>query len=505
MTVAKVKSRKREAIWRMRRLVAVSFCYFVLEVGIFHNLCGGFTRTTIVCETPEPQAGKCPKGSTFVHESDKCAADPPTSKTWSLSPKCAQKEEVINGAKEIAGHLGLVKHLGMILAVIFLGPLVDTWGRKQVMMVSLTGGVVREICFLLASIASRPLPFILGGEAAFSTVNAYGVGMKAMATDLSPPETEARSVAFAALHMVFESAELTGFIMGYFLLKAHLTNYTPVFLVTFLCDVCIWLFAFTFLKANARPPAEKAPGEEVGLADKDDSEEEEEEEAPQHRNCALQALQDMLGIFKVVCKDRALQSLCVLVIFHTVSATGLGMTGLMLIAILGYSPEDVSMLGILVPCVATLGASLAPKLVHRTNAHVSLGTSMSISCLAMIMIGVAAKIRHGLVPGVLVWTAAALAGLARGLFGGTYPAMVSVRVKAGVQGRLFAFIHVCEYLAWAICSEVSHEYLFDAKWRGWKAGTVFFVCAGLLMVGLSYLYTIAPSRKEHAVLDEEQE
>eukprot|EP00930_Biecheleria_cincta_P030466 TRINITY_DN21104_c0_g1_i4.p1 TRINITY_DN21104_c0_g1~~TRINITY_DN21104_c0_g1_i4.p1 ORF type:complete len:322 (+),score=45.31 TRINITY_DN21104_c0_g1_i4:35-1000(+) len=222
---------KREAMKRMPRVLLVTFLFMGAN-DLTADLGNSFQRSLVGCAQLHAIDGVCPVGSEMLEDSEKaqvCEPLPRGDVNWSGSGRCADKKYVMNTGVKLSGKLILVDGIMGLVAIVFLGALIDSWGRKPVCIIALFGSLCRVAIWLVApSLRPHELNAVIAGEVFSSGSNAFGPAVKAMAADLSPPNEEARAAAFAALELVKSISVLLSFGLGYFILELDLEDYHAV-------------------------------------------------------------------------------------------------------------------------------------------------------------------------------------------------------------------------------------------------------------------------------------
>jgi len=241
------------SMWRM---LLVTFWYWVLQLGS-GDLMGAFLRSRMTCPEVLPVGGVCPVGS--FYRGGQCVAVPPGSASWSGSQHCADKAHVIARSTAIFGRMSSCHTVAGLVAQIVIGTtMVDTIGRKPVMLVgvlssSLASGIYLVSCFCPHRVA-MPLMFV--ATTASGLVNCFQVASLAMASDLAQGSMEQRGVAYSALGVIRHAGILVAFAGGFFVLKKDLTDYTLVWGVFLALSLSILVFAASLLRETLSRRAE---------------------------------------------------------------------------------------------------------------------------------------------------------------------------------------------------------------------------------------------------------
>eukprot|EP00928_Gymnodinium_smaydae_P074825 TRINITY_DN5783_c0_g1_i1.p1 TRINITY_DN5783_c0_g1~~TRINITY_DN5783_c0_g1_i1.p1 ORF type:complete len:540 (-),score=131.70 TRINITY_DN5783_c0_g1_i1:18-1637(-) len=522
--VKREKGMRRDAMRRMWRLLFVDFLCLMVNVALFHDLVGAFLRSLVACEMPLPHSAsatpgsgwECVKGASYDDSSGQCWAEPPGSRYWSQSAKCASKAYVMNRSVTLHAELGVAGHIASILAIIFLGPLVDSWGRKPIMLLGLLGAFARNVLYVSVEGADSgsQLPLLMAGAVISHLTNAFSTAVNAMVSDLSRPDVQGRGAAFATKGMVQNVATLCGFSLGYMVLKLHLTSYRAVMGGCAAVSLLAFLIAAAVLKDtvadsrtesyeldedSANSDEEYEPLQLDGAAVFLSSDEEELESSGGIVACCLHSADQVLGTFVIFWQEKFLRQFIGLSLLLAMAYPAHAMAHLLLMNQLDYSPEASSLTGVLHPIFGAMGAFLASSLSHRWGSYATFGGALLCEAMALTLLGLCGPFADSL-GDVLFWSATAALGISGGVSHAMGHALVSVRVGDDVQGRLFAFLHIVALFGSTVGEAIASAYLYDADWTGWAAGATFFsaaalVCLGALWLAVAYYRVVRPARK----------
>lgn len=489
LSVGKVRGAKRDAVRRMWRLLVIASLHALVNMSLFFDLENAFLMSLVSCPSPSPiqhddGSNSCPLGSYFMDEH--CEPEPRSSPKWSFSQHCASKHIVLNQGKNLMADNGMVGHVCMFIAVLLLGPLIDTWGRKPVIILALCGCAAKSTLQLVASYMSTHKiaqfrthrNIILVAIAIGSLTNNILPAARAMTADLASPGANGRAAAFATLGFVIEATIVIGFSGGFFILEASLTDYTWIWLGGAIAGVCIAALAYILLKETSVD--QRLPeGPESSSESSDDA----ECSAP-----PLERLRATCSIFQDFMRDCVLGQMILLTFLISVTGPAEMLSRQLLIAYLGYSQAEASLMGVVLPAIMAVGNGLAGRCVRTFGMFGTFGLSLFLNVFGLLFTGLClpfADYQH-----LLFWSGQTLFCLGSGLRGPVTQVILSVRVGLDKQGMLFSLMHLVQILGAMLGLPIFVKRLFNTDWTGWQAGTAYFVAAALTFVCVPWLVVI---------------
>lgn len=409
----------------------------------------------------------------------------------------------MNRSVTLYAELGAAGHISSIIAIVFLGPLVDTWGRKPIMLLGLLGTFSRAVLYMTgASFVGRTtelMALLAAGAIVAHLTNAFSTAVNAMVADLSRPDLQGRSAAFAAKGVAQNLAQLSGFVLGYFVLKLHLTSYSVVMAACAFTSLGVLLLAFVVLKDTTQEGRTEICKVEADDADTyaytplqardlitffSDSESSDEDTRGTATEFCQDSLNQFLGTFVIFWQDPFLRQFIGIELILALASPTHHLAQLVLMNQLDYSPEASSLLGIMRPIFGALGAFFAASSGYRLGSYASFGGALLLEAVALSFIGLCGPFLDSAEG--LFWSAVVLSGISHGMIHALGHSLMSVRVGDEVQGRLFAFHHIVVLVGSTIGEGVFSAYLYDADWTGWASGASFFV--GATIIGLSAIW-----------------
>lgn len=485
-----VRGAKRDAARRMWRVLVVVALNSLINLSLFLDIESAFLMSLVSCPSPSPTQhangnNTCPLGS-FLADAH-CEPEPRSSWEWSFSSHCADKHRVMNQGKNMIANIGIVAHIGMFVAILLLGPLVDTWGRKPVIVLALCGSCAKSLLQSVASYMSvhniahfqTHQNILLAAIAIGSLTNNALPAARAMVADLAAPGADGRAAAFATLGFIVEISIVVGFAGGFFILKASLSDYTWVWVGSAIADVFIVVLAIGLLKETLVDQTQ-AEEPELSSASSDDVQ------------CAprpLERLKKTCSIFHDLMRDCVLAQMILLLCMLSLTLPAEHLSRQVLIAYLGYSQATASLLGVVLPAFLAAGNGLAGKFVRVLGAFRTLALSLVLNTIGLILTGLCLPFKE--YQHVLFWSGQVLYCLGAGMRGPVTQAILSVRVDLEKQGMLFSLMHFVQIIGTMLGLAIFVKNLFNTDWTGWKAGTAYFVAAALTCMCMPWLHVIA--------------
>jgi MFS family permease len=441
---------------------------------------------------------------------------PKNSTHWSGSAYCDSQQIVLQEAVKITGTVIVVnKGLG-IFATLVLGPLVDSWGRKKLMVLSCLG--YATCCLLLyihAWVADRvggqdggSLLLLLVAVGIASGLNVYPVAAKGMAADLTKRDDAERSYAMTWYAAAKSTGTLVGFGGGYFVLRMCLEEYKQVWLLfTIVCTgitILAWLFLqetlFSETKNATLPPAPIEPL--LGNANEDgeiqggiwrggiemdissvsrcsDALERDSEGATTSVACGSALKRGGL----LILRDRFLSFFLLSTIIFNVAFYGaISTVSPFLIGVIGYSQATASLIGVFMPIASILGYVvsgffLVPRLGNQgTNA----GGKILVA-VGLVLVGYCDVTAR---PKVFFWLGWETIAIGLGLVMPSQDAIISMRVGKHDQGKVVSLAIIAVSIGVIIGAAVWSSCLYNSRAKSLEAGRPFFWSAAVSLVSV---------------------
>lgn len=455
------------------------------------DLSGAFYRSLVACDAPVPTAdGSCPAGTQYrvANTSDDafCEPLPRGSDNWSGSAHCFDKMITITRSVQIGGQLSTLNIFGSVLATTILGmPLIDSWGRKPCMVLSLVGYCVCCLVFALAcyfggTMNTFTTQLLFFGIMLASMLNTFEAASGAMAADGTDPTNGERSESIALLSIGKTAGILCGFFIGFFILQADLVDYTAVWLVFGLL-----IFLFTCISSVLLQETKPMEGPLDELSARPGL------RASLHASCR-KLRRDLCIAFRLIGRDPVLRIGCCL----SGSAFGfsygaIGLSGGWAILFCGYSQAIASLSGMLQPAFIIVGSALAGKLSRSIGMWNTMfvGSFFVIAGFTLVGLG-------GIFPDyrrVLYWLGwGAVTGTGFGIVNVATASVMSARVRDEDLGKTFSALGLVGGSGMAIGVFVFSNILINPNdpdhvvqqmFRGW-----FIAAAGIALVTLGWAY-----------------
>jgi len=498
---------------KLWRPLAVVFMYWILQWER-SDLTGAFLRTRVECPPPEPDPvkGHCPKGSQLSEGA--CVALPPGSHNWSGSSHCANQAMVVAKATAIGGQMSSCSTICSLVAQIFVGSmLVDSWGRKPVMLLGLLGSCICSVLFFVSCFLEHQafLRVMFVGIAIFSLANAFPAATLAMASDLSRNNIVQRGLSYSAIFIVQHVGILTAFTAGYFILAMDLTDYREVWGI-FLC-ICVGVVvvsAVLLRETLGLEAGEDAPmlgaGQVAGEGHEASWEEAKHGQVKGREGKSLvrQAVSEAMMAFKLVWQDMFLRCSLGLTFLANVAATGaINITGGYAISVIGLTQAVASLAGVFQPAAIVCGSSASTWLLTHFGPYVAYFLGMLLVVIGLLITGLGAVFDTAAEG--LFWTGWVVVGLGWGMAAPSHSAFNSVRIPdKNDHGKLFAAVSFVSAIGSTIGSLIWTNYIFSFNavetWRGGLGYFVSAVVVALVLAGYFGLWfaIIRPERQERA-------
>lgn len=456
---------------RLWRPLTAVFFYWIMQWER-SDLTGAFLRSRVACPTPvpNPETGLCPRGSVLVSGKG-CTALPPGSHDWSGSSHCANKFLVVQRGMAIGGQMSSFNTVCQLFAQVFVGSmLVDTWGRKPVMLMGLGGSTVCTILFFLSCYLDDHvyLRAMFTGVALFSLTNAFPAAVLAMASDLSSTFVQ-RGISYTAIFVVQHLGILSAFVGGYFILALDLTDYKYVWWIFMcFCVTVVGLAALVLRETLSREwclPVKKAP----------------EAKAP---------LQEAGAAYRLVARDDFLPCSLALTFLGNLAMTGaINITGGYAISVVGLTQAVASLAGVFQPAAMVCGSSVSTWLYTHYGPFPTYFVGLSFVVLGYVITGLAASFHSAAES--LFWAGWVAVGLGWGMAMPSHSAFNSQRVPdKNDHGKLFAAVNFVAAVGATIGSIIWTNYVFRRDLvETWMGGAGYFLSA-IVTLGVAIGYAV---------------
>jgi MFS family permease len=383
-----------------------------------------FLRSTIACDTPIPTLdNKCPTGS--FYQDGVCARVPPGEPGWSGSAHCMDKAYVIGVGTGFAGRLLSVGLVGKLVGNLLVGSmLVDTLGRKPVMVLAIvSAGVLSLLLAIASNLRSGILVIMLYATALLVFVtNGFHPAAMAMASDLTKNDDVQRSIAMTVINMFMSAGTTCGFIIGFFLLNMELEDYTTMWLT-------MSFLAALFAVSTAMTLKETLNARRLTVFYRFFT----------SRGSGCAAFTDVRRAFSMVWSDPVLRHSLVLGgLASSVSTFGcMSISSAWAISICGYNQAYASIMGMIKPAFIVLGSLISTVVVPIFGPYATGLTGLLMNSVGLAMTGIGAY-HQELAPDVWWWGSGVLAGFGGGIGIPVFQGIWSTRVPQEDQGKMFA-------------------------------------------------------------------
>jgi len=496
------------------RLGLTTTLYWLLCFGD-GDMAGGFYRTIVSCDAVVPVSGKCALGT--VYQDGACAPVAKTSWMWSGSAGCLDKAYVMNEATKFGGRVTAARGVvGLILSVVIGASMVDSVGRKPVLLLCIA---CLTIFSLLNCIACQVPKFahllIYLGAFCAALSGTFVTASVAMAADIMPNDVNARGIAYSFLHALRSVGIVLGFAVGFFVLRANFTDYTLVFLASTLISVLVLLIASLSLVevGNGRAISEAAPLNKVkkrgieagGPGDVDSI------EGGGHGNAMGTAgrrwnpLKELLDAFAIVWRDPFLRYSLISGFLGSMTTAGaVQLTGPFAVTTVKLTVSVASLAGVSQPFCMCIGAVLASLLIPKIGPFYTSYAAGFFIAVGYIVVGLAAYFPASAAEFYWIgWSA--IVGTGYGLGAPSGLAVSCMRVDSSLHGKLFAvqgFIGTDMLgIGGIVGSYVWSNIFFDGKFtQGWHAAEGFFIAAAISVLTTCFsiwLYVIYVLPEKH--------
>lgn len=457
-----------------------------LCLGLLMDLEPAFLRSIAHCRDPSPDdQGRCPVAYSFVE--GRCKIDPNVG--WSGSKYCPNPKLVMNLGVRLGAKLQMGTSVGHVAALLLIGPLIDAWGRKPVILMALLGDLVRVLLFVIATfVPEHALHVMLPAVMIAGCANAFPPAVHAMVADLSDATDDARSAAFSALKVLLHGMGLLTMVLGFFVLRMKLEDYTMVWTADAALTGIATVVAACMLRETL--PQNSSSMSRTHLVEKHEEESCSSEDAAVSGSAHSACRNPFKVIADAICLVSTDCFLCqFLLIKFLTFASGTMMRDTVrpfLIAMLDYSQEFASLAGAQASIFFVIGNFSARPLVHRFGAYSMYGVALGVQSVGFAMMGLG-----GAYPDFahrFFWTGSTIAAVGTGVYETTSSTIMSLRVGPESMGTVFTLEHLLGIGGHMIGIYLSSSVLFDARATGWRRGICFDVASFFILLALLWYF-----------------
>eukprot|EP00747_Dinoflagellata_sp_TGD_P021004 gnl/TRDRNA2_/TRDRNA2_128200_c0_seq1.p1 gnl/TRDRNA2_/TRDRNA2_128200_c0~~gnl/TRDRNA2_/TRDRNA2_128200_c0_seq1.p1 ORF type:complete len:530 (-),score=58.14 gnl/TRDRNA2_/TRDRNA2_128200_c0_seq1:58-1596(-) len=467
---AQAKPTLMNTSFRMWRLLLVVGFFYSLEWAQ-KDLSGPFIRSLVVCDWPVPSVHGCPVGSVFDGKKT-CTPLPPTSKEWSGSELCMDRHYVLKQGTARAGSIMFDAAVFSMFANIFIGViLIDSWGRKSLIMLALLGMCANFAVWLFASQkkdGSSRIEWVLVGQCIGNLLNAFQAAALAMASDLTPHDPTMRGLAYTALNICQYASIVVGFAGGYFVLSMNLGSYSRVWFVVAILGLSAVFLSYLFLHETARKLADPAS---VGLCEK-------REQMP---GPVTQAATETLTAFQLLWREQFLRLYLLLTGVTSIAIHGtISIVTAYAMSYVNLTQSTASLTGVVQPAAITCGSLIFGLLIRHCSPYYAHWFGDFVLAAGMIIIALGGALPA--VSGALYWGGSAVMGTGLGIGMVAANTVMCMRVDRNGHGKLFSCTACCNIVGSAVGNILWTHLLFDSDAVGWGASRPFLWSAAVVAV-----------------------
>lgn len=477
-----------------------------------------YVNSNISCPRPKPP---CPVGSHWIGpDSFKNASTVPASlnvldapishegicmpndrfdDAWSLSAKCMQKDVVLGKTTRINGLNGWIAAFFGLFAVFLAGQIIDTTGRRPVLMAFLSSNiVVKALLFVSCFVPYNVFVALLFLQNVIEVAFAAGVepALNSMIADRSRGNEDIRGDGFAALGVIMHLSDVLAFLAGYPVLRLHLTDYSifwgPLTLVSIIAYI-----VFNFVPCSAL--RETLPQSELELADEDETDEEPAESKV--RQCCSMLCSETIAGFKMVWADPFLIQFLVIWAITTMAMTGSWNLSTQYLLGLGYEQANASLARPAWHLALVCGAAMSPCVIRHFNATGAYSLALLMMAGGFFWCGSGGHdLEHA---SLFFWVGTVLlGGTGVGILTPSFNAVISIRVSDKEQGKLFSLVIVLNTICGLAFGQLWPQLFYKPEADDWMKGLPWIASATvflLLFMWISLLVSFcnsAPQKPE---------
>lgn len=492
------------ARWLFFKSACMGCCFIFLNRALFFDLESSFIMSIVSCDDPVPP---CPDGSAQL--GDSCVAHPPGSSEWSFSTHCMVREQVLNSARETISSLSAADGFGSVLALFVLGPMVDSWGRKPMLLVALIGTLIRALMQYGSSIlvGRTSAQDWINIAAAFvaCALNVFKPAIMAMAADLSESQIDRRNWALSVMNQALFLAGPLGFGGGFWILHASLESYSWVWVASALANVLLFLATLLLLSETKHlydtrtKTLQVVDLQIVPEANKQEPETCRSKDGQQRKGRSCGALRDTVGFVRDVVRVPVLRQVLIL-IFVLKLQWSMGHLGRwLLMTYLGYSQAAASMVGFTSTLLGVVGSRVNALLVPRIGSWNTLLVALLLCSMGSILEGVsvllASQMNPLVVPSILFWTGRVILSMGHGIYTPLLDAIASVHMGSEQQGRLFSVLKLTALVGRILGMSLLFRRGFNSSWTGWMAPLSCWVGGAVYALGSCWVFILPRWRR----------
>lgn len=420
------------------------------------DLFAGFIRSLVSCATPVPDsAGHCPVGSTY--STGACLPVPSKQVGWSGSGSCADRQFVVGRGVAIGGQTSAVGRVCQLLGTYLIAPVLDSRGRKPIIVLSFVGWVISMFlfwvsCFFESFVLQLLILFV--ATIIGAVTNIFNPASQAMVADLTTEEE--RGTMLSALTASKTAGLFCAFTAGFFVLSEEVENYRDVWLVVLLVSVVALALTACLEESFETTVQHDGEGDHT--------------RAPR-RTLSLEESVDLLRLLigdRFLVNFMCIQVLVCAALFGGSSITfGFGMT------FLGWSQAKVSIVGVVLPPLLMVGYWIATRAMARVGPHVTFAVGLGffvVSFICTFLVTVVPACAEA-----LFWLGVLFRGLSYGLASPASDTILSLRAGAQLQGRIFSWNGMFQTLGSLVGMLIWTNVLWRNGAQGWHAGVPWFV------------------------------
>mmetsp|Transcript_742 Transcript_742/g.2392 ORF Transcript_742/g.2392 Transcript_742/m.2392 type:complete len:549 (+) Transcript_742:67-1713(+) len=500
------RERARQVFSVMPRLLL-----FMAWVSWFNYFSGdpymAFTETMVDCPEKAPNNfGECPTGSVLApgagSANSTCVPVSRHDPDWSLSDRCADKPYVVKRAADLNGMNQWVGAGLSLLSVFLGGAVIDAYGRKPVMIMSLAVNIiVKALLMLSCSLPWGAFVTILFVQNALVIMSLGPLfpAMNAMVSDLAGDDEALRGECYAWMEIVNHIADVLAFLAGYPVLALHLGDYTVFWgILTLTAMVACVVFCFILRETKKATPAVSNDLENDDCVSSSESADVDNATTPGGVRCARcfrDAVMECLAGFRAAWQDPFLSQFLVLWALTSLAMQGTwGLAQQYAQTFLHMSQEKASMCRALWHVMLTIGSALSTPLIRRMGAASTMGCGLLALSAGWCLNGLGPVMPH--MEMFLFWGCGlGIGGTAFGIITPCFNTILSGRVTSDLQGKIFAastIINTCTGLALSLFWPF---YLFNPFVKGIRSGMMWLVSAAIFFAMTLWIFALASSER----------
>lgn len=436
------------------------------------HLTPAFFRSMVHCP-PRPSHGLRPK------------------RPWSGSVHCNRRAYVVNAALHSQGQVAAASHASFIFVPLFVGPTLDIWGRKPVLLLAMVCSLLSVGTFWGAASATEgheglgaQAGWLLPGGAIAGLALAFEPASLALLADLAKDGEHDRSATLSCLMVITHFSHLVGIALSSLVISRGLGSYTEVW-AGVAVFMTLLIAAAAALLPESLPRLLPAGSVEESLHPRDVA-----GSVPQAQG------RGRWQFFKVIRQaGRCLRGdafLCHFLLGRFFVVVGANVAHSIinpyLVGHLGYSQSVAAAGALVAPLSMMAGSALAWQLEPLLGSHRIYGAANVIIAAGFALCGCSAP--ASFCSSSLFWLGLAVACLGSGLGDPASYVISSCRAAPETRGVIFTLQSCLGQLGGILGALWASQTLFDARAEGWTAATCFFIAALALLLGATW-YAVA--------------